>query len=119
MKLTEIPSTNSVTKEYLLEAFDDGMRFNFQVYNGKIEHVNDFEIFGWAKGKTMEEVVEWTEKKEKEHVEEKARWVKWKKELPSIMQQRQLLWDEEDRKIRAWEAEHYTEGEKGEGWFAP
>lgn len=117
MKLTEILSPG-VTREYLLEAFG-GMRFSFQVYDGKIEHVNDWEIYGWCKGKTIEEVVEWTKAKEDEQKAEAVKWANWKKEaLPSLMQQRLLLWQEEDKKRKAWEAERWTNMEKGDGYFS-
>jgi len=115
MKLTELSNPSDKTSEYLLEAFD--MRFNFQVFDGKIEHVNDYEFFGWSIGKTMDKVVQWAVAKEKEHEDYLADAEKRKKELPSIMKQRQLLWEEENKKRKAWEADHYTEGEKGEGWF--
>ncbi len=119
MKLSLIPSPSACvyTEEYLLEAFGD-MRFSFQVYQGIIEHTNDYEIYGWTKGRTMEEVVEWTEKKEAEESEFIRLAKEAKRNFYTKQQERILQYEEERNKRKAWEAEHYTEGEKGEGWFA-
>lgn len=118
MKLTEIPSPIPCeTKEYVLEAFDN--RCNFQVYDGKIEHVSDFEMFAWARGKTMDEVVEWVKNKELEAKHEVHLAKERKQRNYTEVQKRLMLYAEEDRKRKIWEYEHYTEGEKGEGYFVP
>ena len=117
MKLSLIPSPSACvnTEEYLLEAFD--MRFNFQVYQGIIEHTNDYEIYGWAKGRTIEEVTEWTKKKEAEESELVRLAKEAKRNFYTRQQERLLQYEEERKKRKAWEAEHWTEMEKGEGYF--
>jgi len=118
MTITKIPSlVQCYSEEYRIEAFESWCCF--QVFNGKIEYVTDYEMYSWAIGKTIVDVELWVKNKEEEELNEKVKSDKSNKEYISIHKKRQLLYQEEHNKRKKWESHHWVEDEKGNGHFEP
>lgn len=100
IKSYKIPS-EGVTENWVVENLEN--RYSFQVYKGIIEHINDWETFKWAKGKTIKDVIEWMEQKENKRIEDlKA----FRQRRMTKDQQDQLHYEEYKKKL-AVEMERY------------
>ena len=74
-----------------------------QHHKGIVEAVDDHR-FDWSIGKTIKEV---------------EKWIDGKKPAKAYTpdQEKQMLWEEDRKKRKTWEQEHWTEIEGGDGYF--
>jgi hypothetical protein len=86
-----------------------------QHYNDIVEFVDDGR-FRWAIGKSVSSVLDWVKKQEdKAELEEVER----QRRLFTLNQEREMLWDEEQKKLIEWRKDHWVCGEGGDGYYDP
>ena len=65
MRHYKIPSSHEFcdTEQYVIEIFEH--KFSFQIFRNKIEYVSDREMFGWSRGKTLNDVLNYLDAENK------------------------------------------------------